>query len=86
VVDFYAELRLVTCTCTLVLLYLVTKSPSTGKYWREYGLEKTESCNHTGVLMIVCYCCVSPEQNYFILGIKNTMECFLLKLIVLFEV
>jgi len=31
VADFYAELRLVTCMCVWVVLYLVTKSPSTGK-------------------------------------------------------
>jgi len=35
--------------------------PSTGKYFPEDGLEKTETRSHTGVLMIVCYCCVSTE-------------------------
>ena len=43
------------------MLHLVTKSPSTGKYWPEGGLEKTKTGNHTRVLMIVCYCCVSQE-------------------------
>jgi len=35
----------------------------------EDGLEKTETCSHTIVLMIVCYCCVSTDN--FILSIKT---------------
>jgi len=61
VADFNEELRLVTFTCVWAVLYLVTKSPSTGIYWPEDGLEKTETCNQTRVYMIVCYCYVSPE-------------------------
>ena len=50
-----------------------TDVPSTGKYWPEDGLEQTETCSHTRVLMIVCFCCVLTEKNYFILSI-NTLR------------
>jgi len=35
-----------------------TTISSTGKYWPEDRLEKTETYNNIRVLMIVCYCCV----------------------------
>ena len=43
---------------------------STGKYWPEDGLEKTETCSNTRVLMIVCYCCVSTEKTFY-------FECYM---------
>ena len=50
---------------------------STGKCWPEDGLDKTETCSHTGVLMIACRCCVATDNPHFILGIKNTTGCLL---------
>ena len=44
--------------CTIYRLLTVR---STGKYWPEDGLDKTETCSHTRVLMFVCYCCVATE-------------------------
>jgi len=40
--------------CTLIV-------PSAGTCWPEDGLEETETCSHTRVLMIVCYCYVLME-------------------------
>jgi hypothetical protein len=59
--------------CTLIV-------SSAGTCWPEGGLEKTETCSHTRVLMIVCYCYVLMESFYFIvrqakfisLGITDT--------------
>jgi len=53
--------------------------PSTGKCWPEDGLEKTETCNHSMVLMIVGSGCVSTELNQFTLRNKTTTGCLLLK-------
>jgi hypothetical protein len=53
--------------------------PSTGKYWPEDGLEKTETCSHTWVLMVVRFCFVSTEKKHIRLDIKNTtgfLFCF----------
>ena len=51
--------------------------PSTGKYLSEDGLVKTETCSHTGVLVVVCFCCVSTEQNHFILNNAELLEYWL---------
>jgi len=45
------------------------KGLSAPRYWPEDGLENTESCNHTRVLMIVLCCCVLTECNYCILRV-----------------
>jgi len=34
---------------------------STEKYWLEDGLQKTEACSHTTVVMIVCWYCDAME-------------------------
>ena len=52
----------------------------TGKCSPEDGLGKAETCNHTGVLMFVWFCCVYTEQNYFILSIKTQRVVFYLKI------
>ena len=48
---------------TLILLH-VQYAPTVlyiEKDWPGDGLEKTETCSHTRVLMLVCYCCVWTE-------------------------
>jgi hypothetical protein len=46
-------------------VYCTTIVLSTGKCWPEDGLEKTKTYNHTELLMIVGFCCVSAEKGPF---------------------
>ena len=52
-------------------VYCAPIVPSTGEYWREDGLEKTEIFSHTRLLMIVRYCCVLTGKYHFILSEHN---------------
>ena len=39
--------------------------PSTGKYWPEDGLEKTETCSHIEALMIVYVLCFDGMNSFY---------------------
>jgi len=53
-----------------------TNLPPTGICWPENGLEKTETCSHAKVLMIVCYCWVRRNKAILYWILKTHRDAF----------